>query len=276
MVKNLVRKILVKLGLHSEPDFIMLGAQKAGTTGLFSTLSQHNNIHSRTKEIHYFDNDDWYHEEKIDEYHIHFPLKHQVSTNGKVFEATPLYLYHPEVPYRLNKYNPDLKLIVVLRNPVDRALSAWTMYHYHFETGRDSEYYDERSFGQAINEELEDEEKLDYYKNKKGYVARGLYYKQLVDLFRYFPKENVLILENKEVFQMKEETSRKIQSFIGVPYNSLKTIVSNKAKVKLDSDYSQEKTKLYDFFAPHNEQLFELIGKRYDWDMAVDKKKAIV
>jgi len=265
-MKEKIRQLLSSLGYNTKPDFIIIGAQKAGTTGLFNTLKKHSKLNARIKEIHYFDNDAWYAQGKLHQYHSCFPAPHNVPRDGLIFEATPIYLYHPEVPKRLYDYNPNLKLIVTLRNPAERALSAWTMYHHHFTDGHGVAYYDPRSFAEAINEEIKHLDSLDFYQNRKGYVYRGVYVEQLINLFRYVPKENVLILENKEVFEMSELTSKKIQSFVGVDYQELKTIVSNKARLNISSDYQDELRMLKEFYAPANERLFDLIGRRFDWN----------
>jgi len=102
----------------------IIGSQKAATTSLFTYLVRHPQIEgSSKKEVHYFDNhqnfsqgDAWYHK--------HFTYNRK-SLN---IEATPRYLYAPHVPQRLFEFNSKAKLIIVLRNPVERAYSAWNMY----------------------------------------------------------------------------------------------------------------------------------------------------
>jgi len=266
MLKEKIRIFLSKFGYNTKPDFIIVGAQKAGTTGLFLTLKKHSQIEGRIKEIHYFDNDEWYKRGKLHEYHACFPFPHDAPKNGAILEATPIYLYHPEVAQRIYQYNPNLKLIVVLRDPAQRALSAWTMYHNHFKTGKDSIYYDSRSFSQAIEEEINQLDSLDFYQNKKGYVSRGIYNEQLEKYFEYYPRENILILENKEIFKMEEQVSKKLQAFVGVDFEEINTVESNKARVNIKNQYQQEIQYLKEFYKPHNEKLFKLIGRRFDWN----------
>ena len=269
MIGSTVRNLMVKLGLGTKPDFIIVGAQKAGTTGLYHTLVQHSKICSRTKEVHYFDHDDLYKRGRISDYHKYFPLRYEVSKRSKIFEATPIYLYHPKVAERLYDYNSDIKLIVALRNPAERALSAWTMYHKHFITGRNKQYHDTRSFREAITQEMNDWTNYNFYNNRKGYLSRGVYYDQLSRLFKYFPKEQVLILESREIKAMKPATSKNLQSFIGVDFEQLDSIISNKARVDIKSQYINELSSLENFFQPYNEKLFELINSEFDWNETI-------
>jgi hypothetical protein len=112
MKSNKIRKILAFLGFYSKPTFLILGAQKAGTTSLFSILNQHSLIKSSLKkEVHYFDDDNWYNKSKISDYHLFFPLKYKTKRNTQIFEASPSYLIHPKVAERLFKYNQNLSLL---------------------------------------------------------------------------------------------------------------------------------------------------------------------
>ncbi|RAQ39531.1 deacetylase sulfotransferase, partial [Arthrospira sp. O9.13F] len=106
------------------PHFIIIGTQKGGTNSLYQYLCQHPQIiPAASKEIHYFTLN--YHQPP-QWYQSQFPrLPHPQQLTG---EGSPYYLYHPAVPQRLHQYSPQVKLIVLLRNPVDRAIS-----HYYWE-----------------------------------------------------------------------------------------------------------------------------------------------
>jgi len=179
-IKNLIKSFLVRIGYSSRPDFLIIGAQKAGTTGMFDILNQHSKLQgSLKKEIHYFDNDAWYKNKKYHQYHYYFPLPFKIAINTKLFEATPIYLFHPKGAQRLQSYNSNLKLIILLRNPVERAFSAWTMAHHHFKEGAFKKYQDPRSFTEAINNELDNFDQLSFYDDRKAYVKRGIYHNQI-------------------------------------------------------------------------------------------------
>ena len=262
-INNLARK----LGYCSKPDFIIIGAQKAGTTALFSILSKHSKlIGSTVKEVHYFDNDKWFNEKKLHEYHSFFPFPHQVAPKCKLFEATPIYLYHPKVAERLFNYNKKLKLIVMLRNPALRALSAWTMYHHNFQKGVFSHINDPRSFKEAIAEDLKNIENDNYYSNRRGYLKRGIYHYQIETYLNYFSKEQLLILEDTDLKKDFDSTSEKIFNFIGILPEKLTIEFSNKSSVENKDQYTSEIELLKDFYKPHNIKLYSLLGKDYGWN----------
>ncbi|NNC84553.1 MAG: hypothetical protein HKN75_00625 [Bacteroidia bacterium] len=260
---------LSAIGYTSRPDFIIIGAQKAGTTSLFNILNQHSLIKgSNKKEIHFFDDDHWYSHNRIYQYHTYFPLPHNVKRGSKVFETTPIYIFHPEAAYRLHKYNPRIKLILILRNPTERAFSSWTMYHHHFKTGKDSYFHDPRSFTEAVQDDLDKLEKITFSEDRISYVKRGIYHYQIEEYLKYFPKEQILFLENSELKNQFEKTSQKIQSFVGVPFEKLNMTELNKGKINDKELYLNDIVKLQNFYAPHNKKLFKLINKEFDWNQS--------
>lgn len=269
MQKNLesLKKLLLKVGYYSKPDFIIIGAQKAGTSGLFATLNQNSSIiGSNRKEIHYFDNDSWYSVKNLHSYHSFFPLPHNVPKKARLFEATPIYLFHPLVAQRLHEYNPTLKLIVLLRNPVERAFSAWTMYHHHFKTGKYKYLHDPRPFDVAINEDLKNIENTSFFDNKIAYVKRGIYHYQIEEYLKYFPLKQLLFIESNALKQQSESTLKIIHEFIGISNEQQPMIKANKSKVSQKGNYEKELQVLKDFFRPHNKKLYDLIGEEYNWD----------
>jgi hypothetical protein len=265
MKKN-IKDILIKLGYNRKPDFIVLGAQKAGTTALYQILKQHSLIKgSNTKEIHYFNNDLWYSENKITSYHSFFPWPHNVPKKAKLFEITPCYLFHPEVAKRLYNYNPNLKLIIIMRNPAARAFSAWTMYHHHFKTGWYREQHDPRTFTEAINEELKNLEHTSYSEDKRGYIKRGIYHYQIEAFLKYFPKNQLIFIESNELKE-KKETLAQIQSFIDVPFENITLLQTNQSQVCEKNNFEKDLLKLKEFYLPYNKKLYKLIGREFNWD----------
>jgi len=196
-LKHKIKKATVALGYRTRPAFMIIGAQKAGTSALFSILKQHEliKVPSR-KELHYFDVDRKYNHGGHAGYDIHFPLPYQMGSKDITFEATPDYLYYPEAPQRLAKYRQDLKMIVILREPADRALSAWSMYHHHFGPRDKVDLWDQRDFGEAIAAEMKTLDKQEGDWLIRSYVRKGIYHEQLERFFKYFNREQLLILES--------------------------------------------------------------------------------
>ncbi len=172
-------------------DFLIIGTQKGGTTALFDYLGDHPDIAlADEKELHFFDDEtrDWASPD-YGAYHAHFPVP-----NGRPCgEATPIYCYWPDSLERIAAYNPAMKLILVLRDPVDRAWSGWRM-----EYARGSET---RPFAWCIREgrqRLFDAAPWGHHR-ELSYVERGFYGEQVERLYGLFPREQVLVLRSDDL-----------------------------------------------------------------------------
>jgi len=262
-----VRKIAVQLGYYSKPDFLIVGAQKSGTSALFGILKQHSKITGAIrKEIHFFDNEKNFNPVNYKKYHVLFPLPNKVPKGNLIFEATPSYIYNPKAAERIFKYNPDLKIIICLRNPVARALSGWTMFHYGFKGHkRYGRSYDPSDYSSAIEKELKALTSGVWHSVKPPYIQTGIYYYQIENYYRFFPKQNVLILEHDELKHHHDVTVKTICDFLKISYEPLLQLEVNKSVKKNSEDYSKEAKLLQEFYKPYNEKLFTLIGKRYNW-----------
>ena len=117
-------------------DFLILGAQKSGTTALSHFIRQHPEIAmANPKEVHLFDSVDYSNAWSLDEINARYVGFYDLDVEGTFRgEATPIYLYFKEIAAEVKRYNPDMKIIVLLRNPVERAVS-----HYFMEKGRGAE-----------------------------------------------------------------------------------------------------------------------------------------
>jgi hypothetical protein len=255
------------LGLTNKPDFLIIGAQKSGTSGLYSTLKKHPQIISSIKkEIHYFDNDAWFKKNNLKDYHSYFPLDLNHKKNIRYFEATPSYLYHPSVSERLWGYNKNLKLIVILREPSGRALSAYIMYHYHFSKGNRKNFFDKREFNDAISAEIFDLENGNAFTDYRGYVARGLYFEQLIRYYNYFPKNHILVLESEDLKKRPEINLEKVQNFLDIKKVQLTMEIKNKRQLDVQDQFKKELDFLKSYFQVHNEKLYDFLGINYNWD----------
>jgi len=173
--------------MNAKVSFIIAGAQKAGTTALDLYLKMHSSIcMAGCKEVHFFDRDEFFDAGQADLAYYHSFFKE--PEKKLLGEATPSYMFWADAPRRIWQYNPDMKLIVVLRNPVDRAYSHWNM-----ERERGSESL---SFFEAISQELRRcREILPKQHLVYSYTARGFYLNQLRRLWGLFSKEQVLVLK---------------------------------------------------------------------------------
>jgi hypothetical protein len=245
----------------NRPNFIIVGAQKAGTTALFHMLQQHSQlIGSKTKEIHYFDNDETYSNNSIEYYHSHFINETKDESPKLFFEATPIYLYHPDVPKRLYSYNPNLKIIILLRDPIDRFLSAWAMYHHHFKSGVYKKYHDHRSLSEVIDYELQNKNNPNYFFNKRGYLQRGNYFYQIMDYLKYFEQKDILILPSVQLKNNHERLFHSTFEFLNVKNESIEYQVLNNSLVSVEIDNQNDLDRLQNFYSQPNKNLKRLTG----------------
>ncbi len=188
-------------------NFIICGTQKGGTTALDAYLREHSEIcMANTKEVHFFDNEkDISHENpNYDNYHSYFSPKENHKIIG---EATPIYMYWDNSIKRIHKYNPNMKIIIILRNPIDRAYSHWNM-----ERSRNADKF---SFWDALlNEQKRCIHALPQQHRVYSYMDRGFYLKQIQEIWRYFPKNQVKIIKNEELKKEPKETLNKICDFL--------------------------------------------------------------
>jgi Sulfotransferase domain len=190
-------------------NFVIGGTQKGGTSALDSFLRQHPGIcmPGTRKELHFFDREENFtRKPNYKKYHANFEPgpKHRV-----IGEATPIYMYWNAAPQRIYDYNPAMKWIVVLRNPVERAFSAWNM-----ETKRGAENL---SFRDAVEREAERcREALPLQHRVYSYVERGFYAPQIRRLFDIFGQDNCLVLLNEELRHDHRATLRKVFGFLEV------------------------------------------------------------
>jgi len=208
------------------PSFLIIGVQKGGTTSLFAYLNSHPHVlPCLVKEPHFFDFRFGY---GAAIYRACFPLQRQVqslkatsSCSVHCGEASPYYIYQPQVPQRAKDVVPEAKLILLLRNPVERAFS-------HYEHNK-RHGIETRSFENAVEEELSlgPAGCLDIKRAKANgrqhhrhfsYLSRGLYFEQIKNWHSVFPKEQMLILRSEDFFRNTATEFRKVLAFLGLEY----------------------------------------------------------
>ncbi|WP_299656935.1 sulfotransferase domain-containing protein [uncultured Jannaschia sp.] len=246
------------------PHFLVAGAMKAGTSSLFYYLCQHPRIVGPfRKETHYFTaghragkGEDWY--------RAHFPLRWQLGKGYLTGEATPGYMFEPDGPERIARALPDIRVIVVLRDPVARAVS-----HYRHEVAMGREFL---PFDQAIA--LEEERRARAAAAgpaghetwlHASYKARGIYLEQIRRLEAAIPRERIFVLGSALLRHRPAEAVAAVLGFLGLPMEGEYNFAQkNRSKV---SDPLPEPVlaELSDFFASHNARLFDHLGFEPEW-----------
>ena len=195
--------------------FVVAGTQKGGTTALASYLGEHPEIcmpgtkaRPKLKELHHFDSDQTFAAAAPDHsiYHRCFQPRPGHKVMG---EATPVYMYWQPVPARIHAYNPAMKFVILLRNPVTRAHSHWNM---EVTKGREK-----LSFEEALRQEAERLRSGDSeVRRRRSYVDRGYYSVQLARIWQLFPRQQTLLLRSDELKSDPAATLARIASFLGV------------------------------------------------------------
>jgi len=244
------------------PGFLVIGAQRAGTTSLFQCLGRHPELSAAPiKEVHYFDA---HYHRGLDWYRAHFPL----GRRGIAGEATPYYLFHPAVPWRVRAALPDVRLIAILRNPVERALS-----HYRHEvrlgfedaaTSSEAVEFEEARLGGETDRLLTDSRALGYSHNHHSYLSRGEYARQLQAWYEHFPREQLLVMSSERLFADPAGELERVMSFLGVAQCDLGAPPHLNAAPGDPADDAL-RARLKEHFRPHNRELFELLREDLGW-----------
>lgn len=267
------------------PDFIIIGAQRGGTTSLYYYLTAYPGIaQALMKEVHFFDD---HFREGMSWYRAQFATKLQRSyvewVRGQHFltgESSPYYLFYPHAPKRIKALVPNVKLIVLLRNPVERAYS-----HHWLATLEGNETL---PFAEAIEREAErtageqekilcDEQYESFAHRHFTYLARGIYVDQLQHWMNFFPREQFLILKSEDLYKDTASTFRRTLDFLNVPTIAVKEQQDFKQYREPTSKGYQNEAKppkldtgvrahLMEYFKPHNARLYEFLGQDFGWD----------
>jgi hypothetical protein len=280
---------------HLKPCAIGIGAGKAGTTALYEYLALHPRVApSLIKEIDFFNCNSRY-ARGIRFYHSFFPCKTPGNLGKVTFDITPGYLIAAnKAAQRIYDYNPNMKLLVLLRNPIMRAYSAWQMFRRNYKKNpdwffewlyrcdetieRDSFVRRLPSFGVDFAGDIANEIEV----IEKGrtiempILSHGMYHAQLSCYFRLFSRNQVLVLSSEEMLQDTIGHLRRIEAFVGLPPHSWSP---DETKPRFTGGYEKViPQKAYDlldsFYRGHNRDLFSMLQREFPWGQISVSKTA--
>jgi len=254
------------------PTFLIVGGQRCGTTTLFKALVQHPAVLPPTlrKGVHYFDiaND-----RDLSWYRGHFPAERavakvaeQTGATPQIGESSPYYLWHPAAPARIAAALPGVSVLAVLRDPVERAYSAWA-----HERARG---YETETFESALEleaERLADQEQhllaegnpRSFAHQHQAYVRRGQYVDQLERMAASVGHDRMLVLDSQDFWSSPDQYWPQVTAFLGLPDA---TVAFEKHNARSRSPMPDElRSRLERHFAPFDERLAKWWGRAPSW-----------
>lgn len=241
-----------------KPDFILIGETKCGTTSMFNYLREHPQIIEsigngesydrsyRTKELRFFDK---FYSRGWEWYFSRFPETKDGEITG---EATPMYMYRSLIARRILKNLPNVKLIVLLRNPVDRLISNFE-HNRKWVPGWKDLYPDLKEYFYSCLDR-------DYYQ-----IEKSIYYYSLLRWFDHFPRQQFCIVRSEDMYENPQMSYLQVTRFLGVSDHELKEfkVYRSNKYLGIDPEFRKE---LMEFYRPYNAQLEDLLDRKMNWD----------
>lgn len=258
------------------PEFLIIGAQRCGTTSLYKYLAEHPCFASAsvgTKGVHFFDT---HYGNGLAWYRSHFPtiarrrwFRARHGADLVTGEASPYYLFHPLVPHRIAAHLPGVKLVALLRDPVERAYSQWqhelakgfeTLER--FEDALDAEPV--RLAGEA-ERMREDPDYRSPAHQHWSYTSRGRYAEQLEAYRALFPPQQLLVARAEDLFAEPEALYARVESFLGLAPHPPATFERHNGYRRAPM-HPATRARLVEHFAEPNRRLAEMLGPGFTWN----------
>ncbi|HWA66782.1 MAG TPA: sulfotransferase [Mycobacteriales bacterium] len=250
------------------PDFVVVGAMKAGSTTLFDLIGQHPRVRTATKEVRYFD---LYHRRSLRWYSAHLPPGGRAARDWLTGEATPSYLYDERVPERVAAALPGVKAIALVRHPIDRTYS-------HYQHNR-ANGFETLSFDEALAAEPA---RLAHYRdgyergerqatarfNLFSYVRRSMYADQIARWQEALGAQQLLVVRSEDLFADPYPTIANVFGFLGLDDARINATAKN------TRDYAPlggtQRALLAQTFGPDVARLESMLGRTLGWDLPTD------
>jgi hypothetical protein len=267
-------------GLRRGPDFVIIGAKRGGSTSLYRYVLEHPNVlplfpsRQHIKGIHYYDTG---YARGLTWYRSHFPVDiggrpqaRPRASRGVCGEASPYYLFHPLAAERLARDFPDVRIIAVLRDPVERAYSHFKERTHHggetltFEDALDAEELRLRGEAERI---LAEPGYLSAEHENHSYLAQGRYLEMLQRWFSFFAPEQVHVALSEDLYAEPDKQVNEIWEFLGLRPHRLQSRLRHNYLPGPDM-VPETRQRLQKAFTEHNQQLADLLGRPLPWPTA--------
>ncbi|MGK7344546.1 MAG: sulfotransferase domain-containing protein [Candidatus Nitrospinota bacterium M3_3B_026] len=258
--------------LRVKPGFIIPGEAKCGTTSLYIYMVDHPDIFPADRKE---PNNFIQYPQSMVYLKSHYPPFHRKVFREKILsrkfvtgEASAEYLSKPRVPRHVAALLPSVKLIVLLRNPVTRAYSDYQMLKgrgvingpFESVARRNIEWLSDPGLAPLVEAAAEAEH------NPARYLRKGLYAESIARWLECFPRESFLFLKSESFFENPQRTLDRVFDFLGLPGHRPREFRVGRRgdyDVPIDPRLAEE---MAEFFRPHNERLYELIGEDLGWE----------
>jgi hypothetical protein len=264
--------------LRDAPDFLVIGTKRGGTTSLFNYLLMHPGVMGLFPAVRGKKSTDYFFKQyhRGDRwYRSHF----QTNVHRKVLsrrlgyepiggEASPYYVWDPRIAPRVHSVAPQVRAIMLLRDPVERA---WSHYQERRQNG-----VEPLDFAQALEaEHARTEGELErmaaeplYYSEAHDwytYRSRGVYLPQIQNWRAVFPQRQLLVLRSEDMYQDPQTVFDTVCDFLEVPRFELRTTRTFNARFAVSSIPAEQRADLRSYFEPHNSDLEKYLGRRLNW-----------
>lgn len=242
------------------PDFLVIGAAKSGTTSLITDMRKHPEIFTPGIEVNFFSQ---YFDKGADWYRAKFRFPDKIQG-----EKSTSYLYDTRCHERIFNHNPEMKLIILLREPVKRAFSNWTMRHVQHRLLMQADIFnlanpskiENIGFSHLFNHYLTCNSQPFSFQEPMDIFKRSLYIDQIDHLLNFFRRDQILIIISESFFNHPEKELKRLSQFLNISdfvTDNLAWKRKLEYPVKLDEKVAHE---IYQYFEPYNERLFKLLG----------------
>jgi hypothetical protein len=271
-ILKILKYVIVKRGFfgisspfRTLPNFLVIGVKRCGTTTLFEQLSEHPCIEKSAHDnLGFFNNNfelglNWY----KSHFTTNFKKKQIIKKYGKfaTYDVTSSYIQYEKTATNISKTLPNIKLILILRNPTSRAYSE---YNQNIIDEDESRGFEKLIKEEILQMENEQNNKLKFSLDKINLIKKGIYINQILPWLEIFPKNQILIISTEEFGNKTNETYNKIFKFLELP----KYEIRNKQRYRKGNykKMSNETRELLDhFYEKYNNELFQKIGQKFEW-----------
>jgi hypothetical protein len=260
-------------GARMTPDFLIVGGQRCGTTSMYRTLREHPSVLPPVlhKGVHYFDTS---YSRGMAWYRAHFPLEatarrveQRTGTRPLAFESSPYYMFHPLAADRIAADLPGVKVLVLLRDPVERAYSA----HAHeFARGFETEDFEtalaleETRLAGEAERLVTEPDRISHSHQHHAYLQRGRYVEHLERLEKIFGRDRMHVVDSHHFFTDPEPVYDGVLDFLGLPNTGYPVFERHNARPR--SPMAEPlRQHLDEHFAPYDERLAGWLGRPVSW-----------